>query len=541
MALIGGEPIDSLETEPDSLELTEYAYYSDGRLYQVTAKATPTDQVFTYSYDLAGRPYEVQFPSSTGIVARYYTSGNVSGWDANGRLTHLRYTKGSNLLQSFTYTYDPSGNRTSMVETPASGPAITWAYGYDWLDRLTSVTKDSVLQSVYSYDESDNRIQLQMPVLGQTHSYAYDFADRILSCSVGGSVVETFSHDADGNMLARTAGGVTTTYTWNDDNRLISISKPGLSASYRYDSEGIRKSKGSDTRYFSSGAASLADLHPSNSISYIQGHQILGMVQSGSFYWYISDALSTVRLVVDGTGTVVASYASDEFGNQTAATGSADLRQHTYTGGLGVRNDAASGLYYARQRYYDPSVGRWLNADPIGFKGGLNLHAYVGNNPINFVDPSGLESFGPFEIVGNEQQIRAIITALASWQRTQRGGILYEVAKKKSENEGRPIVINVVARGESMTTRPLKNSKIRTVMISLSDAYYWGRDPKCPSRRKKFKTSTLRKLAHELGHSLGGQEDDGPKGMSNIEKNENPVMRDPALGSEQDLNDRIEY
>jgi RHS repeat-associated protein len=282
-----------------------------------------------------------------------------------------------------------------MVETPASGPAITWAYGYDWLDRLTSLTKDSVLQSVYSYDESDNRIQLQMPVPGQTHSYAYDFADRILSRSVGGSVVETFSHDADGNMIARTTAGVTTTYNWNDDNRLISISKPCLNAGYRYDSEGIRKSKGSDTRYFSSGAASLADLHPTNSISYVQGHQILGMIQAGAFYWYISDALSTVRLVVDGTGAVVASYASDEFGNQTAATGSADLRQHTYSGGLGVRNDADSGLYCARQRYYDPSVGRWLNADPIGFEGGLSLLAYVGNNPTNFVDPEGLQLENP--------------------------------------------------------------------------------------------------------------------------------------------------
>jgi len=387
-------------------KVTEYTHYNDGRLYQVKAKATPADQVFTYSYDLAGRPYEIQFPTSTGIVARYYTTGNVSGWDANGRLTHLRYTKGSNLLQSFTYAYDPSGNRTSMVETPASGPAITWAYGYDWLDRLTSVTKDSVLQSVYSYDESDNRIQLQMPVLSQTHSYAYDFADRILSRSVNGSSVETFSHDADGNMIARTAGGVTTTYNWNDDNRLISISKPGLSASYRYDSEGIRKSKGSDTRYFSSGAASLADLHPTNSISYIQGHQILGMIQAGSFYWYISDALSTVRLVVDGTGTVVASYGSDEFGNQTAATGSADLRQHTYTGGLGVRDDG-NGLYYARQRYFDPALGKWLSADPIGFDGGLNLHAYVGNNPPNFVDPSGLIELYPDENQYPSEELKA--------------------------------------------------------------------------------------------------------------------------------------
>ncbi len=68
----------------------------------------------------------MQFP--TGIVARDYTNGNVSGCDARGRLTHLHDTKSSNLPQPFAYAYDPLDNRISMVETPASGPAITWAY-----------------------------------------------------------------------------------------------------------------------------------------------------------------------------------------------------------------------------------------------------------------------------------------------------------------------------------------------------------------------------------------------------------------------------
>jgi hypothetical protein len=111
-------------------------------------------------------------------------------------------------------------------------------------------------------------------VLGQTHSDVYDFAERILSLSVGGSAIETFSHGADGTTIARTAAQ----------------SRPPAP----------------------------------NSISYIQGHPILGMIQVAPIYRYLSDVL---RLVVDGLGAVVATYACDEFGNQT--TGSADLRQHT--------------------------------------------------------------------------------------------------------------------------------------------------------------------------------------------------------------------
>jgi RHS repeat-associated protein len=151
------------------------------------------------------------------------------------------------------------------------------------------------------------------------------------------------------------------------------------------------------SRYHTSGGLPLNEnARDGTDVSFIQGHQILGLYDGTDFFYHISDGLSSVRVLIDATGSAVAHFTTNEFGIPEPPTGPrADLDFMTYQGSLGVRNDS-SGLYYARHRYYDPALGRWLSADPIGFEGGLNLYAGMGNNPTTYVDPEGLE-YGPKE------------------------------------------------------------------------------------------------------------------------------------------------
>ena len=387
--------------------ITNYTYYNDGRLYEVILER-PSNRVFTYSYDAAGRLAQIDYPSSTNIVVKFSGPSSEPGWDQAGDLLHMRYLLSNAHLHRFAYNYDDSGNRISMTDTPTNtANAVLWEYGYDWLDRLTSVSRDSTLTTVYTYDESDNRLSLEWPQLSDTHEFTYDDANQILDRKLGLTTLETYTHDDDGNMIARVAGGVTTEYRWNDKNRLIQRKVNGSSVErLKYDTGGIRESKNDGTKYFSSGAVSVADMRPSSvPVSYFQGHQLLGMEVNGTFYYYVTDGLANVRLVLNASGSVVASSVFDEFGIPEDVSGSADLRPHGYTGGLGVRNDwDSSGLHYMRQRYYDPGLARWLSQDPIGFSGGLNLYGYVNANPVNRVDPSGLIEITYFSQIRNLSQ-----------------------------------------------------------------------------------------------------------------------------------------
>jgi len=101
---------------------------------------------------------------------------------------------------------------------------------------------------------------------------------------------------------------------------------------------------------------------------------------------YVVDPLNSVRAVIDGVGTTVNSYDYFAYGDARTTLESEESRFRF----SGRDFESQSGLLFARNRFYKPSIGRWVKGDPIGFRGGFNLYRYVRNNPAKYTDPRGL-------------------------------------------------------------------------------------------------------------------------------------------------------
>jgi len=148
-----------------------------------------------------------------------------------------------------------------------------------------------------------------------------------------------------------------------------------------------------DKRFVYDGLDLIADLNSSDQVvaSYTNGLGIddpLIMRWNSNNYFYHKNHLGSVTDITDSSGAIVKSYQYDAYGNVLSAPGAFNQNTLTYTA---RERHVASGLYYYRARWYDPQLGRFMNQDPIGYLGGPNLYVYVLNDPVNLIDPLGLE------------------------------------------------------------------------------------------------------------------------------------------------------
>lgn len=157
---------------------------------------------------------------------------------------------------------------------------------------------------------------------------------------------------------------------------------------------------GAITRYIYDGDQVICETDGSGTITakYVYGagiDEVVTMQRGGSAYFYHYDGLGNVSDITDGAGSIVESYSYDAYGNSsdTSSVGNPYLFN-------GRRFDAETGLYYYRARYYDSEIGRFLQVDPIGYIGGMNLYVYCSNNPVNFIDVFGLFHFGKRPLTG---------------------------------------------------------------------------------------------------------------------------------------------
>jgi RHS repeat-associated protein len=350
--------------------VTTYAYDALSRL---TSVSDPGPNTFTFAYDALSRRTGVSRPSGLNTTYAY---------DAGGRLTNLVHTGGPGTLQ-YSYTYNRTGQRNSLTDNSGSH-----TYLYDGLYRLVNVVHPlGNPTETYSYDAVGNRTASQLSA-----SYTHNAANRLTA-----DAAFDYVYDANGNLIQKTerATGKITRYSFDSENRLIKIDFPdGGTAAYFYDGMGRRIEKnfnGTITQQVYDGNDVVAEYTGgavSSQFTYGPGiDEVLSVRQGTLTAFFQSDVQGTVTRVVKSDGTQLASYVYDSFGRIVSETGTR-LSRYAFQG---RELDAESGLYYFRARYYDPTAGRFLTEDPNPLTRQLNNYTFVENDPVNLLDPLGLD------------------------------------------------------------------------------------------------------------------------------------------------------
>jgi RHS repeat-associated protein len=419
---------------PNANDYVEYTYDYWNRLTSETRHITTSTYTVSYQYDVATRLTKLTYPDSMQILYSYddlnrtteikryvdglndevlldqvqydvdnlitqFDYGNdlqaAFSYDTRDRIATIDVKNGTTSYLDLDYTLDDNNNITQLVngwrDTSSTWHSETESYSYDGLDRLTSASCTS-WSHTYAYDKVGNRTSKD------SVTYTINTVNEVTSLSDGTS----FTYDDHGNRTQKTKGTDIWVYNYDYANRLTKVEKnSSVLEEYVYDGDGKRtqvtENSVTDTCiYF--GVSVLYEENMNGIAVYIYGPR--GRVarrttiqsESHTFY-YIIDHLGSTRLVTDESRNTVADAAYHPFGESTVA----GEESYLYTG----KESDFCGLYYYGARYYDPEIGRFISRDPI--KGrllnpeSLNRYIYCLNNPLKYMDPTGLVTMSNVE------------------------------------------------------------------------------------------------------------------------------------------------
>jgi RHS repeat-associated protein len=296
------------------------------------------------------------------------------------------------------YTYDDSGN----IETITHPDGKVIKHYYDELNQLIREDNQIINKTIdYTYDVGGN-IQTKVEsdytadeerTNSREYRYEYDTAWKDKLISYDG---KAFEYDAIGNIINDSEYA----YTWEQGRRLASMEKSGQNITFKYNAQGIRTEKtvnGITTQYHLVGDKVTYETDGTDTIYYTHDSagNLVSMNFNGIEYYYVYNAQNDIIALIDAAGNEVVSYTYDTWGKLLSIEG-------TLKDTIGIKNpyryrsyryDTETGLYYLQSRYYNPEVGRMLNADALGGEVGKllshNVFTYARNNPINMEDPEG--------------------------------------------------------------------------------------------------------------------------------------------------------
>ena len=369
---------------PDGL-VVKYTYDLLGRVTTVSNSGT-TSNYATFTYNRNDQPTTITF--GNGLVGSYT-------YDKLSRPLQITLANSGTLLLSLSYNYYKTGTVYSVTGTVSSAK-VNEQYSYDVLQRLAY----SFVQSggtnttlYYSYDSLGNR--LSQTLNSVPTNYVYNPANNELGSSSTPTASISYAYDPNGNLKARTINSSPAiSYAWDPSNRLVKVTAGStLQGAYAYDGMGrrVESVEAATTLYAYAGTESLYETVPgvsNNDTIYAGGFRIARVSGTTTKYFH-TDALGSTRLVTSSTKTILFSDSYQPYGQDNLSSGS---ETYKFTG---KPVSQTTGLYYEYQRWYDPSIGRFISRDPLpGHRSNpqtLNPYVYVLDSPTGVTDPSGMD------------------------------------------------------------------------------------------------------------------------------------------------------
>ena len=364
-----------------------------GQLLRTTRDALGRTKAVDFS-PIAANPAPTLYHRYTFDDANQRATEDTPGWDRDYhyddklQLTSANTSAGAN--DSYAYTYDPIGNRLSATLSapgtllqPSGAQAVTTGYTPGSLNTYAAIRIPAGSSSplVPTYDDNGN--QLTAPALPYSSApsgltYTYDDENRLLTAATATNW-ERYIYDGIGRRVERiryvglgTTVESSTRYVYDGSRVVEELSGTTNSVLRGY----VRGLDISDTWEGAGGIGGLlAFLRPS------------GGTYAASAYFH--DANGNVTALLDASGSVEASYRYTPFGESLLDPGSGTVASANPYRFSAKECDSLTGNYYYGYRYYNPATGRWLNRDPLGEAGGMNLYAAFYNDGVNKLDPDG--------------------------------------------------------------------------------------------------------------------------------------------------------
>ena len=438
------EIVQQVETTYDSKNrAASYAYFDGAQMRSVeytydTDKSGVlerydygADGALGYDYDALNRVTKkyIRHDAADGTdwtVAYNYKAGSATN-QTTSLISQMQYTIGSENY-TFNYTYDNLGNITEV--TDAGGNTVA-KYMYDELNQLQLeevYNGSEAYTMLYDYDTFGNLLsakkysgtgfsypsQTSYGTLISTETYGYtDASWKDLLTSYNGTSI---TYDAIGNPLSY-YNGQSYTFTWEKGRQLASAVTGGKTVTFEYNADGIRTEKhvsGTADYYYRLDGDKVVEMVKESELGtqrYVfiydnEGNPHALYYYSGSSttptkYYYVLNLQGDVIQLRNSSYAVVANYTYDAWGkllsvtnaNGAAITSSTNIANINPIRYRGYFYDTETRLYYISSRYYDPEIGRFINADGYVSTGqgvlGYNMYAYCGNNPVNRVDLKG--------------------------------------------------------------------------------------------------------------------------------------------------------